>query len=112
MSLILNMGGGRRHRRGGRAGTLCRRSVHRAGAVIITVLALVASACTSGDEGAGGALATTVAGGLFLDQAVLADQEITGQVVVDALLSAETPEGERMMADAFQGFAVSFSRYC
>lgn len=56
MSLILNMGGGRGHRRGGRAGTLCRRSVHRAGAVIITVLALVASACTSGDEGAGGAL--------------------------------------------------------
>jgi hypothetical protein len=52
------------------------------------------------------------AGGLFLDQAVLADQGITGQVVVDALLSAETPEGERMMADAFQGFAVSFSRYC
>lgn len=57
-------------------------------------------------------VAATVAGGLFLDQAVLADQEITGQVVVDALLSAETPEGERMMADAFQGFAVSFSRYC
>jgi len=57
-------------------------------------------------------VAATVAGGLFLDQGVLAERGITGQVVVDALLSAETPEGERMVADAFQGFAVSFSRYC
>jgi hypothetical protein len=54
----------------------------------------------------------TVAGGLFLDQSVLSAQRITGQVVVDALLAAETPDGERMVADAFQGFAVSFSRYC
>jgi hypothetical protein len=23
-----------------------------------------------------------------------------------------TPDGRRMMADAFQGFAVSFARYC
>ena len=51
-------------------------------------------------------------GGLFLDQSVLSREEITGQVVVDALLAAESPEGERMMADAFQGFAVSFARYC
>ena len=54
----------------------------------------------------------TVPGGLFLDQAVLAAREITGQVVVDALLAAEGPEGERMVVDAFQGFAVSFARYC
>jgi hypothetical protein len=57
-------------------------------------------------------VAATVAGGLFLDQGVLAERGITGQVVVDALLSAETLEGERMVTDAFQGFAVSFSRYC
>ena len=56
MSLILNMVGGRRHRRGGPPGTPRRRSVHRAGAVTVTVLAMVTSACTSGDEGAGGAL--------------------------------------------------------
>ncbi|MGZ8637469.1 MAG: hypothetical protein ACXWX2_10940 [Actinomycetota bacterium] len=54
----------------------------------------------------------TVPGGLFLDQAVLTAQEITGQVVVDRLLDATTPKGETMFADAFQGFAVSFARYC
>jgi hypothetical protein len=53
-----------------------------------------------------------VPGGLFLDQTVLAREEITGQVVVDALLASEGPDGERMVADAFQGFAVSFARYC
>ena len=58
------------------------------------------------------AVAATVAGGLFLDQAVLRDEQVTGQVAVDALLSAPGPSGERMLADAFQGFAVSFVRYC
>jgi hypothetical protein len=58
------------------------------------------------------AVAATVAGGLFLDQAVLRDEQVTGQVAVDALLSAPGPSGERMLADAFQGFAVSFARYC
>lgn len=53
-----------------------------------------------------------VAGGLFLDQTVLEEQRITGRVVVEALLDAETADGERMVADAFQGFAVSFARYC
>jgi hypothetical protein len=58
------------------------------------------------------AVAATVPGGLFLDQAVLRDQQVTGQIAVDALLSASGPGGERMLADAFQGFAVSFARYC
>jgi len=58
------------------------------------------------------AVAATVAGGMFLDQGVLRDQQVTGQVAVDALLSASGPSGERMLADAFQGFAVSFARYC
>ncbi len=58
------------------------------------------------------AVAATVPGGLFLDQAVLRDEQVTGQVAVDALLSASRPDGERMLADAFQGFAVSFARYC
>jgi hypothetical protein len=43
---------------------------------------------------------------------VLRAQQVTGQVAVDALLAAEDPDGGRMMADAFQGFAVSFARYC
>jgi hypothetical protein len=58
------------------------------------------------------AVAATVPGGLFLDQAVLRDEEVTGQLAVDALLAATGPDGERMLADAFQGFAVSFARYC
>jgi hypothetical protein len=53
-----------------------------------------------------------VPGGLFLDQGVLREQQVSGQVAVDALLAVEAPEGGRMMADAFQGFAVSFARYC
>jgi hypothetical protein len=62
--------------------------------------------------GDGPAVAATVAGGLFLDQAVLREEQVTGQVAVDALLAATGPDGERMLADAFQGFAVSFARYC
>src|SRR5215207_4399145 len=58
------------------------------------------------------AVAATVPGGLFLDQSVLRDEQVTGQVAVDALLAATGPDGERMLADAFQGFAVSFARYC
>jgi hypothetical protein len=58
------------------------------------------------------AVAATVAGGLFLDQAVLREEQVTGQVAVGAMLSATGPDGERMLADAFQGFAVSFARYC
>jgi hypothetical protein len=58
------------------------------------------------------AVAAAVAGGLFLDQDVLREEEVTGQLAVDAVLSATGPGGERMLADAFQGFAVSFARYC
>lgn len=57
-------------------------------------------------------VAATVPGGLFLDQDVLARAGVTGQAIVDALLGIRAPDGERMMADAFQGFAVSFARYC
>ncbi len=57
-------------------------------------------------------IAATVAGGVFLDQSVLADEGITGSSVVDALIDVTRPDGERMMDDAFQGFAVSFARYC
>jgi len=58
------------------------------------------------------AIAAVVPGGMFLDQGVLRAEQVTGQVAVDALREVETTEGERMMADAFQGFAVSFARYC
>ncbi len=62
--------------------------------------------------GARPVVAGEVAGGLFLDQEVLTAAGVTGQAVVDPLLAAETPSGETMFADAFQGFAVSFVRYC
>jgi hypothetical protein len=58
------------------------------------------------------AVAATVAGGVFLDQDVLRDARITGQVAVDALSSVTSAGGGAMMVDAFQGFAVSFARYC
>jgi hypothetical protein len=62
--------------------------------------------------GAGRAVAAAVPGGLFLDQDVLARAEVTGEVAVDVLLGLTNPDGGEMMADAFQGFAVSFARYC
>jgi hypothetical protein len=62
--------------------------------------------------GAGRAVAAAVPGGLFLDQDVIARAEVTGEVAVDALLGVTNPDGGEMMADAFQGFAVSFARYC
>jgi hypothetical protein len=80
------------------------------------MLAVPSTEVASGVEdvvpGARPVIAETVPGGMFLDQDVLTAQAITGQVVVDQLLAAETPEGESMFADAFQGFAVSFARYC
>jgi hypothetical protein len=58
------------------------------------------------------AIAGVVPGGVFLDQPALTAAKVTGQVAVDALLGVTTPDGRAMMADAFQGFAVSFARYC
>jgi hypothetical protein len=57
-------------------------------------------------------VAATVAGGVFLDRAALTAAAVTGQVAVDALLEVTDADGRDMMADAFQGFAVSFARYC
>ncbi len=62
--------------------------------------------------GAADAVAAVVPGGLFLDQDVLREARVTGQVAVEAMRSAEATNGETMLADAFQGFAVSFARYC
>jgi hypothetical protein len=63
-------------------------------------------------EGDAAIVAEAVPGGLFLDQATLAGEQISGDAAVQALLRVTTPDGQRMMADAFQGFAVSFARYC
>jgi hypothetical protein len=63
-------------------------------------------------EGDAPIVAEAVPGGLFLDQATLAGEQISGDAAVQALLRVTSPDGQRMMADAFQGFAVSFARYC
>jgi hypothetical protein len=63
-------------------------------------------------EGSAPIVDKAVAGGLFLDQATLASEQLSGDAAVQALLRVTTPDGQRMMADAFQGFAVSFARYC
>jgi hypothetical protein len=57
-------------------------------------------------------VAGVVAGGLFLDQRAMARERVSGQAVVDAFLDATAPDGGPLARDAFQGFAVSFARYC
>lgn len=53
-----------------------------------------------------------VPGGLFLDQETMAAAKISGDAAVQALLEVTAPDGQRIVDDAFQGFAVSFARYC
>ncbi len=62
--------------------------------------------------GGGRLIEAAVPGGLFLNQARLAAHGITGEAAIEALLKVTGPDGEPVMADAFQGFAVSFARYC
>jgi hypothetical protein len=54
----------------------------------------------------------SVAGGLFLDRDVMTKAGVTGQVAQQALAGLDDGSGEPLMADTFQGFAVSFGRYC
>ncbi len=53
-----------------------------------------------------------VPGGIFLDRSVMAKTGTTAQSAEEAMLRAKTAEGQRLLADAFQGYAVSFARYC
>ena len=53
-----------------------------------------------------------VPGGVFLDEAALIKEHVTGQVVQKAFLDLRDANGDPVMSDAFQAFAVSFSRYC
>jgi hypothetical protein len=52
------------------------------------------------------------AGGLFIDQDVLARHKISEDEVVRSLRALETVQGRPILADAFTGIAVSFARYC
>lgn len=50
--------------------------------------------------------------GFFLDRATLASERVPGSAAVDALLATTGPGGGPLLADVFQGYAVSFGRYC
>jgi Type I phosphodiesterase / nucleotide pyrophosphatase len=52
-------------------------------------------------------------GGLYLDQAILAEARIPERDVVAAMLEVRSSsEGERVFVDAFPAIAVSLGRYC
>jgi hypothetical protein len=72
----------------------------------------VVSQVDDGVPGEPNVVAGVVPGGLFLDQRVLAQEGISGDAAVQALLKVTAPNGARVFEDAFQGFAVSFERYC
>lgn len=57
-------------------------------------------------------VSATVPGGLFLDQHVMAAKGITSDDVVRAMDALKSSFGSPLFADAYPGFAVSFSRYC
>lgn len=52
-----------------------------------------------------------VPGGLFVDQKMLAELELSEDVVIDEIARLTGPGG-RLFADVFPAIAVSFARYC
>jgi hypothetical protein len=72
----------------------------------------VVSQVQAGVPGDPNVIVGVVSGGLFLDQGVLAKGGISGDAVVRATMGVTAPDGTRVFEDAFQGFAVSFGRYC
>jgi len=72
----------------------------------------VVSQVDAGVPGDPNVVAGVVPGGLFVDQRVLAQEGISGDAAVQALLKVTDSDGARVIEDAFQGFAVSFERYC
>jgi hypothetical protein len=62
--------------------------------------------------GEGSALEAVVAGGVFLDQDVLTEANVTSNAAVSALRGETAPDGRPLMADVFPSFAVSFGKYC
>jgi len=72
----------------------------------------IVSQVDAGVAGDQNVIAGAVPGGLFLDQEALAREGISGDAVVQSMLQVTAPDGARVFDDAFQGFAVSFGRYC
>jgi hypothetical protein len=72
----------------------------------------VVSQVDAGVSGDANVIAGAVSGGLFLDQGALAREGISADAVVRATMGVTALDGTRVFEDAFQGFAVSFERYC
>jgi hypothetical protein len=75
-------------------------------------LARVLAPVEAAVPGSSPAVAGAVAGGIFLDQATMAEADVTSNVAVQALQRERAPDGGSLMADAFPSFAVSFGKYC
>ncbi len=72
----------------------------------------IVSQVDAGVPGDPNVVAGAVSGGLFLDQGALAKEGISGDAVVQATMGVTALDGTRVFEDAFQGFAVSFGKYC
>lgn len=57
-------------------------------------------------------IAATAPGGLFLDQEVVAEDEISDDEITEALSQVADDQGRKVFADVFPAIAVSFGRYC
>ena len=57
-------------------------------------------------------IASPSAGGFFLDQRTVSREHIAQDEILDAMRATRSPSGDRLFADLFSGFAVSFARYC
>lgn len=57
-------------------------------------------------------IAATVVGGSFLDREAMGAAGVNGTAVAEALRGVAGPTGAPLFADTYQGFAVSFGRYC
>jgi hypothetical protein len=57
-------------------------------------------------------IAAPSAGGFFLNQRTVSREQIAQDEILDAMRPIRAPSGERLFADLFSGFAVSFARFC
>ena len=57
-------------------------------------------------------IASPSPGGFFLDQRTVSREHIAQDEILDAMRATRSPSGDRLFADLFSGFAVSFARYC
>ncbi len=72
---------------------------------------LAASWVERGFASGGRIVEATTPGGLFLDQRLLAREEISEDAVIDRM-ARMNPSGQKVFADVFPAIAVSFARYC